>query len=47
MTHLRPHHIDAGTVRDWLDEADAVTVIDVRGPAEFETCTSAVPTTCR
>ncbi|QJY45513.1 rhodanese-like domain-containing protein [Pseudonocardia broussonetiae] len=37
MTHPRPHHVDAGTVRDWLDKADAVTVIDVRGPAEFET----------
>lgn len=29
--------IDASTLRDWLDQPDRVTVIDVRTPAEFET----------
>ncbi|MEQ7009364.1 rhodanese-like domain-containing protein [Actinopolymorpha sp. B17G11] len=31
------HHVDAATVRGWLDHADTVTVIDVRTPAEFDT----------
>lgn len=37
MAHAGPRHVDAHTVRDWLDEPDTVTVIDVRSPAEFET----------
>ncbi|AEA28921.1 MAG: rhodanese-like domain-containing protein [Pseudonocardia sp.] len=37
MAHASPRHVDARTVRDWLDKPDTVTVIDVRSPAEFET----------
>jgi rhodanese-related sulfurtransferase len=29
--------IDAATLREWLDQPNKVTVIDVRTPAEFET----------
>jgi rhodanese-related sulfurtransferase len=32
-----PDRVDPSTVRDWLAQSDAVTVIDVRSPAEFET----------
>ncbi|TFV91105.1 rhodanese-like domain-containing protein [Blastococcus sp. CT_GayMR16] len=32
-----PDRIDAATVLDWLRDPDAVTVIDVRSPAEYET----------
>jgi rhodanese-related sulfurtransferase len=32
-----PDRVDARTVIDWTRDADAVTVIDVRSPAEFET----------
>jgi len=32
-----PDRIEAPTVRDWLRGPDAVTVIDVRSPAEYET----------
>lgn len=32
-----PDRVDAPTVLGWLGEPDAVTVIDVRSPAEFET----------
>ncbi|GAA3242438.1 rhodanese-like domain-containing protein [Pseudonocardia petroleophila] len=37
MPSTRPHHVDADTVRTWLSQPETVTVIDVRGPAEFET----------
>lgn len=37
MTSTRPDRVDAATVRGWLDQPDAVTVLDVRMPAEFET----------
>lgn len=37
MTMTHPDRIDAATVRGWLDEPDAVTILDVRTPAEFET----------
>jgi rhodanese-related sulfurtransferase len=37
VAHASPRHVDARTVRDWLDDPDTVTVIDVRSPAEFET----------
>ena len=37
MTTLQPDHVEAATVRGWLDRPDAVTVLDVRTPAEFET----------
>jgi rhodanese-related sulfurtransferase len=30
------HPVDAATVREWLENDEAVTVIDVRTPAEFE-----------
>jgi rhodanese-related sulfurtransferase len=32
-----PTEIDAVTVIDWMSDPDAVTVLDVRSPAEFET----------
>lgn len=32
-----PDRIEAPTVLDWLRDPDAVTVIDVRSPAEYET----------
>ncbi|GAA4303929.1 rhodanese-like domain-containing protein [Klenkia terrae] len=32
-----PDRLDAHTVIDWIRDPDAVTVIDVRSPAEFET----------
>jgi rhodanese-related sulfurtransferase len=32
-----PDRVDAPTVLGWLGQPDAVTVIDVRSPAEFET----------
>jgi rhodanese-related sulfurtransferase len=37
MHSLGPDRIDAPTVIDWLRDPDAVTVIDVRSPAEYET----------
>ncbi len=37
MTTAAPDKVDATTVRSWLDQPDAVTVLDVRSPAEFET----------
>ena len=37
MHSLSPDRIDAPTVIDWLRDPDAVTVIDVRSPAEYET----------
>ncbi|RBY97567.1 sulfurtransferase [Blastococcus sp. TF02-8] len=37
MHSLSPDRIDALTVMDWLRDPDAVTVIDVRSPAEYET----------
>lgn len=37
MTTLQPDHVEAATVRGWLDRPDAVTVLDVRTPAEFQT----------
>lgn len=37
MTTNSPHRIDPGTLQGWLAEPDAVTVIDVRTPGEFET----------
>ena len=36
MPSPSPDRIDAPTVRDWLRDPDAVTVIDVRSPAEYE-----------
>jgi rhodanese-related sulfurtransferase len=36
-TTTTPDRVDAVTVIDWLREPDAVTVIDVRSAAEFET----------
>jgi rhodanese-related sulfurtransferase len=32
-----PTEVDAATVVDWMADPDAVTVLDVRSPAEFET----------
>lgn len=32
-----PTEVDPATVNDWMSDADAVTVLDVRSPAEFET----------
>ena len=32
-----PDTVDAATVLDWVKDPDAITVIDVRTPAEFET----------
>ena len=37
MPNPSPDRIDASTVLDWLREPDAVTVIDVRSPAEYGT----------
>jgi rhodanese-related sulfurtransferase len=37
MTPTNPDRVDAGTVRGWLDQPDAVIILDVRTPAEFET----------
>ena len=37
MTTLQLDHVEAAAVRDWLDRPDAVTVLDVRTPAEFQT----------
>jgi rhodanese-related sulfurtransferase len=37
VTSTRPDQVAAATVRGWLDQPDAVTVLDVRTPAEFET----------
>ena len=37
MATASPDRVDAATVRGWLDQPDAVTVLDVRTPAEFET----------
>ena len=31
-----PDRLDAHTVIDWIRDPDAVTVIDVRSPAEYE-----------
>ena len=32
-----PTEVDPATVIDWMSDPDAVTVLDVRSPAEFET----------
>jgi hypothetical protein len=32
-----PAEVDTATVIDWMTDPDAVTVLDVRDPAEFET----------
>jgi rhodanese-related sulfurtransferase len=37
VTYDHPERVDPATVRGWLDRPDAVTVLDVRTPAEFET----------
>lgn len=37
MSAPTPDRVDAATVLEWIREPDAVTVIDVRSPAEFET----------
>ena len=37
MATASPDRVDAATVRGWLDQPDAVTVLHVRTPAEFET----------
>ena len=38
MPHSTPTQVDPATVIDWLAaDPDAVTVLDVRTPAEFET----------
>jgi rhodanese-related sulfurtransferase len=37
MTSTRSDRVDVSTVRARLDQPDAVTVLDVRTPAEFET----------
>lgn len=37
MTSTSPYHIDPASARALLDRPDAVTVLDVRTPAEFET----------
>jgi rhodanese-related sulfurtransferase len=37
MTTAAPDTVDATTVRSWLEQADRVTVLDVRSPVEFET----------
>lgn len=37
MPTAAPTEVDPATVIDWMSDPDAVTVIDVRSPAEFET----------
>lgn len=37
MLSSHPDRIDASTLIDWLRDPDAVTLIDVRNPAEYET----------
>ena len=37
MDTFSPDRIDAPTVVEWMRDPDAVTVIDVRSPAEYET----------
>ena len=37
MPSPNPDRIDAPTVINWLRDPEAVTVIDVRSPAEYET----------
>ncbi len=37
MPTAAPTEVDAATVIDWMTNADAPTVLDVRSPAEFET----------
>lgn len=37
MPTAAPTEVDAATVVDWMTDPDAVTVLDVRSPAEFET----------
>ena len=37
MPTSAPTEVDAATVIDWMTDPDAVTVLDVRSPAEFET----------
>ena len=37
MPASAPTEVDAATVIDWMTDPDAVTVLDVRSPAEFET----------
>ena len=47
MATASPDRVDAATVRGWLDQPDAVTVLDVRTPRSSRPHTSAAPTTCR
>lgn len=37
MSNKISNPVDAGTVRNWIETNESVTVIDVRTPAEFET----------
>jgi len=37
MKTISDNRLDAATLRDWLSQSNPVTLIDVRGPAEFET----------
>ena len=37
MPTSAPTEVDAASVIDWMTDTDAVTVLDVRSPAEFET----------
>ena len=37
MPTSAPTEVDAATVIDWMTNPDALTVLDVRSPAEFET----------
>ena len=37
MPTAAPTQVDAATVIDWMTDPDALTVLDVRSPAEFET----------
>ena len=37
MPTSAPTEVDAATVINWMTDPDAVTVLDVRSPAEFET----------
>ncbi len=37
MPSATVEHVHATTLRDWIDDPDQYTVIDVRSPAEFET----------
>lgn len=37
MSTSAPQRVDAATLRDWLNQPQKATVIDVRSPAEYET----------